>query len=109
MQQTTTIGTAVLDMLNNALAAVVSCEDEQFGFTPTPEYIDALHEMRTSDGDLVAPASQVACLECPDSDVGFMTRVSDALRQYAEENDLEVIDVPLATVDDAVCIGMPEY
>ena len=45
MQQTTTIGTAVSDMLNNALAAVVSCEDEQFGFTPTPEYIDALHEV----------------------------------------------------------------
>ena len=34
---------------------------------------------------------------------------SEALRQYAEENDLEVIDVPLATVDDAECNGMPTY
>ena len=67
------------------------------------------NEMLTSDGDLVAPASQVACLECPDSDAGIMTRVSNALRQYAEENDLEVIDVPLATVDDADSVGMPKY
>ena len=67
------------------------------------------NEMLTVTTDSAALACREACPECPDSDVYTMTHTSDAIRRHAEEHNLKVIDVPLSTIDDADCDGLPEY